>query len=203
LLAPTRSGVVYCSESRHRRHQQCHDEQQGEEAIRLRRFSPYRRRIVVAPPTRRNPHASPASRKLQPRFVICNRCLHPLLQPFSRVNLTRPCASGDAGTQVSQDDRRGGGDGSDCRTLSSTVYGNLTKDGIETMMRWEYRKIALNDRPRRTHDIDSLCDAGRDGWELIAIVANNVAYLKRERPEEDAEDTVDANGIDEVIEPAG
>src|SRR6266478_4304038 len=45
---------------------------------------------------------------------------------------------------------------------------------------WEYRKIALNQLPRKTDDIDELCDAGEEGWELVAILANNVAYLKRQ-----------------------
>ena len=48
------------------------------------------------------------------------------------------------------------------------------------MTEWEYRKIDLNQLPRKTDDIDSLCDAGEEGWELVAILTNNVAYLKRE-----------------------
>jgi hypothetical protein len=47
------------------------------------------------------------------------------------------------------------------------------------MSHWEYRKINLNDLPRRAEDIDVLTDAGARGWELIAITANNIAYLKR------------------------
>ena len=47
------------------------------------------------------------------------------------------------------------------------------------MPQWEYRKINLNDLPRRTEDIDVLTDAGEQGWELIAIAPNNIAYLKR------------------------
>jgi DNA-binding protein H-NS len=46
-------------------------------------------------------------------------------------------------------------------------------------MSWEYRKIDLNETPRRGNDIDVLCNAGADGWELVAILANNIAYLKR------------------------
>jgi hypothetical protein len=65
-------------------------------------------------------------------------------------------------------------------------------------MRWEYRKIALNDVPRRTDDIDVLCAAGEDGWELVAILANNIAYLKRGRSEELAIDAQEANGMGEV-----
>ena len=48
------------------------------------------------------------------------------------------------------------------------------------MSEWEYQKIALNLLPRKTDDIDLLNDAGEEGWELVAILANNVAYLKRE-----------------------
>ena len=47
------------------------------------------------------------------------------------------------------------------------------------MMRWEYRKIDLNDVPRRVDDIDVLIDAGKDGWELVGVTTNNIAYLKR------------------------
>jgi hypothetical protein len=49
------------------------------------------------------------------------------------------------------------------------------------MPQWDYRKINLNDMPRRTDDIDLLNDAGEQGWDLIAITPNNFAYLKRER----------------------
>jgi DNA-binding protein H-NS len=45
---------------------------------------------------------------------------------------------------------------------------------------WDYKKIALNEAPRRGDDIDLLCDAGEEGWELVAILTNDVAYLKRE-----------------------
>ncbi len=48
------------------------------------------------------------------------------------------------------------------------------------MPEWEYRKIALNQRSSKTDDIDLLCDAGEDGWELVAILTNNIAYLKRQ-----------------------
>jgi hypothetical protein len=47
------------------------------------------------------------------------------------------------------------------------------------MPQWDYRKIDLNDLPRRKEDIDLLTDAGEEGWELIAITPNNFAYLKR------------------------
>lgn len=45
---------------------------------------------------------------------------------------------------------------------------------------WEYAKINLNELPRRQEDIDLLNAAGEDGWDLVAITANNVAYLKRQ-----------------------
>jgi len=47
------------------------------------------------------------------------------------------------------------------------------------MSEWEYHKVALNQLARKTDDINLLCEAGLDGWELIAILANNIAYLKR------------------------
>ena len=48
------------------------------------------------------------------------------------------------------------------------------------MPEWEYATIDLNDLPRDTQEIDLLNDAGRQGWELIAIIANKMAYLKRQ-----------------------
>jgi len=54
---------------------------------------------------------------------------------------------------------------------------------------WEYQKIDLNQLTRQTDEIDLLCKAGEDGWELVVIVANNVAYLKRELDEVVSETT--------------
>jgi hypothetical protein len=48
------------------------------------------------------------------------------------------------------------------------------------MREWEYRKLDLNDAPRRGDDIDLLNRAGSEGWELVAVSGNGVAYLKRE-----------------------
>jgi hypothetical protein len=47
------------------------------------------------------------------------------------------------------------------------------------MPEWEYRKLDLNNLPRKVEDIDLLCDAGKEGWELVQISPNNIAYLKR------------------------
>ena len=48
------------------------------------------------------------------------------------------------------------------------------------MSLWEYRKIMLNQLSAKTNDVDVLNDAGDEGWELVAILANNIAYLKRQ-----------------------
>jgi hypothetical protein len=45
---------------------------------------------------------------------------------------------------------------------------------------WEYRKIALNQLSPKMADVDLLNDAGAEGWELVAILPNNIAYLKRQ-----------------------
>ena len=42
------------------------------------------------------------------------------------------------------------------------------------MPQWEYCEI-----PRKTKEIDLLNDASTNGWELVLITVNNVAYLKR------------------------
>ena len=47
------------------------------------------------------------------------------------------------------------------------------------MIAWEYLKFSLNETARRGNDIDLLCAAGEVGWELVAVLANNTAYLKR------------------------
>ena len=47
------------------------------------------------------------------------------------------------------------------------------------MPQWEYRKIDLNNVSAKSSDLDTLDDAGKDGWELVGITANNCAYLKR------------------------
>ena len=57
------------------------------------------------------------------------------------------------------------------------------------MAEWEYRKIDLNLLPRKGDDIDVLCDAGEAGLELVTILPNNVAYLKRQAGGEVSEAT--------------
>jgi hypothetical protein len=51
------------------------------------------------------------------------------------------------------------------------------------MPQWEYRRIDLNDAPRRGDDVDVLNRAGNEGWELVAVTGNGVAYVKRPLPE--------------------
>jgi H-NS histone C-terminal domain len=48
-----------------------------------------------------------------------------------------------------------------------------------TVPEWEYRKIDLSEQRPRSNDLDTLNAAGADGWELVGITNNNVAYLKR------------------------
>lgn len=47
------------------------------------------------------------------------------------------------------------------------------------MTRWEYRIVNLGDTSHRGLDNDVLAQAGDDGWELVAVTPNNLAYLKR------------------------
>jgi hypothetical protein len=48
------------------------------------------------------------------------------------------------------------------------------------MPAWEYRKIDLGDLARNTSDLDLLDKAGEEGWELVVITSNNIAYFKRQ-----------------------
>ena len=47
------------------------------------------------------------------------------------------------------------------------------------MTQWEYSKIDLSRINPRSDDVELLNHAGQDGWELLAIAPNNIAYLKR------------------------
>lgn len=44
---------------------------------------------------------------------------------------------------------------------------------------WEYRKIDLNEQRPRSDELELLNAAGADGWELVSVTNNNIAYLKR------------------------
>lgn len=44
---------------------------------------------------------------------------------------------------------------------------------------WQYHKINLNEITRNGGDIDALCAAGKQGWELVTIMPHGIAYLKR------------------------
>ena len=48
------------------------------------------------------------------------------------------------------------------------------------MAEWEYTTINLCDVPAKILAVDVLNTAGGKGWELIAITANHIAYLKRQ-----------------------
>jgi len=48
------------------------------------------------------------------------------------------------------------------------------------MPEWEYRKIDLGELARNTSDLDLLDKAGEEGWELVVITSNNIAYFKRQ-----------------------
>jgi hypothetical protein len=51
-----------------------------------------------------------------------------------------------------------------------------------------YRKIDLSDPRHMTDDIEILNAAGEEGWEVVHITANNVAYLKRDGEKAEAAD---------------
>jgi hypothetical protein len=57
------------------------------------------------------------------------------------------------------------------------------------MPEWEYVTVSLNDLPVKTRPVDILNDAGAQGWELVTITPNDVAYLKRQLPKRRARPT--------------
>jgi len=58
------------------------------------------------------------------------------------------------------------------------------------MSHWEYRKIALNELPRPGDDIDVLCEVGLEGWELVTVLPNSVAYFKRQVTASDTKERI-------------
>jgi hypothetical protein len=52
------------------------------------------------------------------------------------------------------------------------------------MAEWQYSKIRSQRPPRTTTEIDILNRAGEEGWELVIMTGNNIAYLKRPVGEE-------------------
>jgi Domain of unknown function (DUF4177) len=60
------------------------------------------------------------------------------------------------------------------------------------VVQWEYRAIELTGSHSGVDDIAVLNEAGRDGWELVRITANNIAYLKR--PIERSDETNSSSG---------
>ena len=49
---------------------------------------------------------------------------------------------------------------------------------------WEYTRADLSLTSKRGSELDILNALGAEGWELVAIMSNNVAYLKRMSEEE-------------------
>ncbi len=47
------------------------------------------------------------------------------------------------------------------------------------MPQWAYPKIDLNGVSTKTDDVHFLNGVGNDGWELVGVTANKIAYLKR------------------------
>jgi hypothetical protein len=62
----------------------------------------------------------------------------------------------------------------ECEPASAYIF-----EETAAVSEWEYSRINLNEVPRRADDIDALNDAGKEGWELVTITTNNVAFLRR------------------------
>ena len=62
------------------------------------------------------------------------------------------------------------------------------------MPKWEYLTINLRDLPITTQASDMLNEVGKEGWELVAITGNGVAYFKRPADAKNSAGTRD-NGV--------
>ena len=67
------------------------------------------------------------------------------------------------------------------RHASSLDSRNFRLLGLGAMPEWEYRTLDLNDLPRKTEVVDVLNNAGENGWELVTITPNQIAYLAPRR----------------------
>jgi hypothetical protein len=67
------------------------------------------------------------------------------------------------------------------RELTKVIFANFrTGSRADLGSFWEYLTIDLADLAPKTNAVDVLNDAGGKGWELIAIMINGVAYLRRQ-----------------------
>ena len=48
------------------------------------------------------------------------------------------------------------------------------------MAQWEYCKVDLGTTAPGSTDVALLNDLGQEGWELVYITPNSIAYLKRQ-----------------------
>jgi hypothetical protein len=70
-----------------------------------------------------------------------------------------------------------------CPRVALSRAGLLSKiaDAPSVRARSPLRYAPVETLPRKTEEIDLLNDVGADGWELVSIMSNKVAYLKRLR----------------------
>jgi hypothetical protein len=71
------------------------------------------------------------------------------------------------------------------RTIAATERRLSERADHQDRPHWEYRKIILGEF-LGNREVDALNDAGKEGWELVGISANSVAYLKRQVPTKSA-----------------
>jgi hypothetical protein len=62
---------------------------------------------------------------------------------------------------------------------TSVQHTYLVREEMRAVPVWKYRKINLSEQRPRSDELDMLNSAGADGWELVGITSNNIAYLKR------------------------
>lgn len=58
-----------------------------------------------------------------------------------------------------------------------------TKRWRVDMSGWQYLLLDLNELPVGAAEIDALNQAGKNGWELVAVTSRKMAYFKRRTPQ--------------------
>jgi hypothetical protein len=100
---------------------------------------------------------------------------HPIAQRSAWRFCTRATINNSVGTSATRQAPVNYHSSLACRLL----LGMTIDWGGALQLQWEYLQVDLGDLQQGHDDVDLLNDAGNEGWELVAITVNGIAYLKR------------------------